>query len=242
MARTVPHFKLHASIQNHRKTAMLFADNDLLAIYVRIGILLIERFADRTDDFAIVSGGDLITLTGCQQVSGAVQRMKRVAACSPVVFLEPKRIYRMVRQDVQDDGTALPLDVCFLLRPGDDVTLISWGAMIHEVSAAADRLAERGVSVEIIDVATLKPLDTATILQSVEKTGRCVIVHEAALSGGWGAEIAARVAEYGLMSLLAPVKRVTGYDTVMPLFRLEEHYMPSVDRIVKAVDEVMAFS
>lgn len=160
----------------------------------------------------------------------------------PVVFLEPKRIYRLVKQSVPDNGEALPLDVCFVLRPGDDVTIVSWGAMLHEVRSAADHLMQRGVSAEIIDVATLKPLDTKTILESIEKTGRCVIVHEAALSGGLGAEIAAQVAEHGLMSLLAPVKRVTGYDTVMPLSRLERFYMPSADRIVNAVNAIMEFA
>jgi pyruvate dehydrogenase E1 component beta subunit len=160
----------------------------------------------------------------------------------PVVFLEPKRIYRLGKQSVPDDGEALPLDVCFVLRPGDDVSLVSWGAMIHDVVAAADQLSERGISAEIVDVATLKPLDARTILDSVEKTGRCVIVHEAALSGGWGAEIAARIVEHGLMSLLAPVKRVTGFDTIMPLYRLEDQYMPSVQRIVEAVDALMEFA
>ncbi len=99
-----------------------------------------------------------------------------------------------------------------------------------------------GVDAEIIDVRSIAPLDTQTLIESVNKTGRCVIVHEAALSGGWGAEIAARVAEHGLMSLLAPVKRVTGYDTIMPLFRLEHLYMPSIDRIAKAVNAVMEFA
>jgi pyruvate dehydrogenase E1 component beta subunit len=160
----------------------------------------------------------------------------------PVVFLEPKRIYRLRKQDVPDDGEALPLDVCFVLRPGSDITLVTWGAMTHETLQAADKLAERGISAEVIDVATLKPLDMHTILQSLEKTGRCVIVHEAARTGGFGAEIAANIAEKGLMSLMAPVKRVTGYDTVMPLFRLEQHYMPSVQRILDAVTETMEFA
>lgn len=159
----------------------------------------------------------------------------------PVVFLEPKRIYRLVKQEVPDTGEALPLDVCFVLRPGSDVSVVTWGAMTHEVMTAAERLAERDVSVEVIDVATLKPLDMNTILDSVEKTGRCVIVHEAALSGGWGAEIAAQLAEHGLLNLMAPIKRVAGYDTIMPLYRLEEHYMPSVDRIENAVNEVLEF-
>ena len=159
----------------------------------------------------------------------------------PVVFLEPKRIYRMVKQDVADDGHALPLDVCFVLRSGADVTLVTWGAMIHETIQAADALSSAGISAEVIDIATIKPLDIETILESVEKTGRCVIVHEAARSGGWGAEISAQLMERGLLSLLAPVQRVTGYDTVMPLFRLEDRYMPSVDRIVQAVHATLEF-
>ncbi len=153
----------------------------------------------------------------------------------PVIFLEPKRIYRMHKQEVADDGEALPLDVCFTLRDGTDVTLVTWGAMIHETLKAADQLEEEGISAEVIDVATIKPLDIETILQSVAKTGRCVIVHEAARTCGVGAEIAAQLAERGLMSLFAPVQRVTGYDTIMPLLRLEQHYLPSIARITAAV-------
>ncbi len=159
----------------------------------------------------------------------------------PVVFLEPKRVYRLVKQDLADDGESQPLDVCFVERQGDDITLVSWGAMLHETLQAAEELAAQGVSAEVIDVATLKPLDLRTILESVEKTGRCVIVHEAARSGGWGAEIAAGLAEHGLLSLLAPVQRVTGYDTVMPLFRLENHYLPSSARIVRAARQALEF-
>ncbi len=152
----------------------------------------------------------------------------------PVIFLEPKRVYRLVKQAVEDNGTALPLDVCFVLREGFDVTLVSWGAMIHETMTAADKLAASGVNAEVIDVATIKPLDINTILESVEKTGRCVIIHEAAKTCGVAAEIAAQLAEKGLMSLFSPIERVTGYDTVMPLFNLEKQYMPGVDRIVAA--------
>jgi len=159
----------------------------------------------------------------------------------PVVFLEPKRVYRLVREDVADDGAALPLDVCFTLREGSDITLVSWGAMLHETLQAADRLAADGVSAEVIDVATLKPLDADTILESVAKTGRCVVVQEAPLSGGLGGEIAARLADQGLLSLLAPVKRVAGYDTVMPLPRAEHRYMPSTARIVATAREVLAY-
>src|SRR5216684_1923196 len=160
----------------------------------------------------------------------------------PVVFLEPTRIYRAARGEVEDNGEALPLDVAFILREGRDVTLISWGAMVKETLAAAEALDAEGISAEVIDLATLKPYDEETLLSSVEKTGRCIIVHEAARTGGFGAEIAALIAERGLTSLLAPVARVTGYDTVMPLPRLEQHYMPSVDRIATAGRKACQFS
>jgi pyruvate dehydrogenase E1 component beta subunit len=160
----------------------------------------------------------------------------------PVVFLEPKRIYRSVKEAVEDDGTALPLDRAFVLREGADITLVTWGAMVVETMATAETLAERGIAAEVIDLATLKPLDALTVLDSVRKTGRCIIVHEAPLTAGLGAEISARVAEHALTSLLAPIRRVTGYDTVMPLPRLEARYMPGVDRILRAVEEAMAFT
>ena len=160
----------------------------------------------------------------------------------PVVFLEPKHAYRAPKEAVDDDGVALPLDRCFVLREGRDVTLVAWGAMISEVLAAADSLAEGRISAEVFDVATLKPLDMDTILTSVSRTGRCVIVHEAPLTGGFGGEIAAQLADRGLVDLLAPVKRVAGYDTVMPLPRLEDRYMPSPARILAAAHQVLEFA
>jgi pyruvate dehydrogenase E1 component beta subunit len=158
-----------------------------------------------------------------------------------VVFLEPTRLYRAAREDVTDDGSAMPLECCFLLRPGSDVTLVSWGAMLTETLEAGMRLSRDGIEAEVIDVATLKPLDSATILDSVARTGRLVIVHEAPLTCGFGAEIAARVAGAGLMHLLAPIERVTGYDTAMPYPRSEAWYMPSVERIVAAARRVMDY-
>jgi 2-oxoisovalerate dehydrogenase E1 component beta subunit len=159
----------------------------------------------------------------------------------PVVFLEPTRIYRAVKGEVLDNGEALPLDVAFVLREGRDLTLISWGAMVKDTLAAADELAAEGIDAEVIDLATLKPYDEDTVLASVAKTGRCVIVHEAARTGGFGAEIAGLIAERGLLSLLAPVMRVTGYDTIIPLPRLEQYYMPSVGRIVAAARKTRQF-
>jgi pyruvate dehydrogenase E1 component beta subunit len=159
----------------------------------------------------------------------------------PVVFLEPTRLYRLFKEDVEDSGEAWPLDRCDVLREGDDLTLVSWGAMLMEVMEAAGSLAERGISAEIVDLVTLKPYDTETILRSVQKTGRCVIVHEAARTAGFGAEIAAMLAEHAMTALLAPVERVTGYDVVMPLPRLEREYMPSVARILKACERTLAW-
>ncbi|HEX9646909.1 MAG TPA: alpha-ketoacid dehydrogenase subunit beta [Alphaproteobacteria bacterium] len=159
----------------------------------------------------------------------------------PLVFLEPKRLYRAAREQVDDDGAALPLDRCFVLREGGDVTLVSWGAMITETLAAAEALAKANVAAEVIDVATLKPPDMATILASVGKTGRCAIIHEAPLTGGYGGEIAARLAEQAILELVAPIRRVAGYDTVMPLSRLERHYMPSPARIAAAARDLLAY-
>ncbi|PKM09181.1 MAG: alpha-ketoacid dehydrogenase subunit beta [Gammaproteobacteria bacterium HGW-Gammaproteobacteria-4] len=158
----------------------------------------------------------------------------------PVIFMEPKRIYRQYKELVPDDGEALPLDVCFVLRDGHDVTLVTWGAHVKETLEAADALAGDGISAEVIDVATLKPLDFDTIHESVRKTGRCVIVHEAARTAGFGAEIAAQLAEKAMYDLLAPVERVTGYDVPIPLFRLEMKYLPSVEKIVAAVKRTLA--
>lgn len=158
----------------------------------------------------------------------------------PVVFLEPKRIYRAVREEVVDDGRALPLDRCFVLREGRDLTLVAWGAMIPVALQASAELAKEGVSVEVIDVATLKPLDCATLLDSVAKTGRCVIVHEAPPSFGPGAEIAAVLASEGLFSLLAPVLRVTAFDVPTPLPRLEELFLPALADVLEACRRAMA--
>jgi pyruvate dehydrogenase E1 component beta subunit len=157
----------------------------------------------------------------------------------PVMFLEPTRLYRYAKQELRDDGEALPLGQCFRLRDGDDVTLLSWGAMTVETLKAAEQLATEKINCDVLDVASLSPIDFESILDSVVKTGRLVIVHEAARHCGVGAEIAATVTEHALYDLLAPIRRVTGYDTIMPLYRLEHDYIPGVDRIVDTVRATM---
>lgn len=157
----------------------------------------------------------------------------------PVIFLEPKRIYRAHKQEVPDNGEALPLDKAFVLREGTDITLVSWGAMVPQTMKAADACAKANISVEVIDLATLKPIDTQTVLNSVRKTGRCVIVHEAARHCGVGAEVAAQIAEFALDSLFAPIQRVTGFDTIMPYYQLENAYLPNQKRILAAITTLM---
>ncbi|WP_137818056.1 alpha-ketoacid dehydrogenase subunit beta [Pseudomonas sp. 2FG] len=157
----------------------------------------------------------------------------------PVIFLEPTRLYRMNPQALVDDGRRLPLDTCFTLREGSDITLISWGASVHETLQAAAALAEQGVSAEVIDVACIKPLDLDTLEASVRKTGRCVIVHEAPRSCGVGAEIAASLYERVFLDLQAPIQRVTAPDIPPPLYRLEQLYIPGVEDILAACDTLL---
>lgn len=203
------------------------------------GIHAPEHHSESTEAlFAHIPGLRVVIPSSPQRAYGLL--LAAIRNPDPVVFLEPKRIYRAVTQTVADNGAALPLDTCFTLREGDDVTLISWGASMMETLQAADQLAGQGVSAEVIDVATISPLDRETLLCSVAKTGRAVIVHEACRSGGVGAEIAASIAEAAFLDLQAPIVRVTGYDTVMPYYRNEQNYLPQVADIVEAVEQVIA--
>lgn len=204
------------------------------------GIRAIEHHSESPEAmFAHIPGLRVVTPSSPARAYGLL--LAAIRDPDPVVFLEPTRLYRAAREEVEDDGVALPLDRCFLLREGSDITLVTWGAMTKETLAAADTLAGEGISVEVIDVATLKPLDSDSVLESVAKTGRCVIIHEAPMTAGFGAEIAARIAERGLISLLAPIERITGWDTVMPLPRLEQHYLPGEARILAAARRIMAY-
>lgn len=153
----------------------------------------------------------------------------------PVIFLEPIRLYRSVKEDVGEGPIRVPIGSAAIERQGSDVTLISYGAMMKECRQAAAVLAAEDVSVELVDVRSLVPLDVPTIVGSVEKTGRAVVVTEAPRTGGFASEIVAVIQEQALFSLEAPVQRVTGWDTVFPLKRGEGLYLPSVDRVTRAV-------
>jgi 2-oxoisovalerate dehydrogenase E1 component beta subunit len=204
------------------------------------GIRAPEHHSESTEAlFAHIPGLRVVVPSSPERAYGLL--LAAIRDPDPVVFLEPTRIYRSGKAQVEDNGEALPLDIAFVLREGGDVTLVSWGAMLKETLAAADALSEEGIAAEVIDLATLKPYDEDTVLASVTKTGRCVIVHEAARTGGFGGEIAALIAERALLSLLAPVGRVTGYDAIVPLPRLEQHYLPSVARIADAARACVRF-
>lgn len=205
------------------------------------GIRAIEHHSESPEAmFAHVPGLKVVIPSSPARAYGLL--LSAIRDPDPVVFLEPTRLYRAAREEVADDGADLALQRCFVLRHGRDVTLVSWGASIKEVLEAAEQLAAENIQADVIDVATLKPLDAVTILESVSRTGRLVIVHEAPITCGYGAEIAARVAGRALTSLLAPIERVAGYDTMMPYPRMEASYMPSTGRITAAARRAMAYT
>lgn len=158
----------------------------------------------------------------------------------PVVFFEPKRVYRAFREEVPEDEYTVPIGEAKVVSEGTDLTLVTWGATVFQALEALDTLPE-DVSVELIDMRTIYPIDIDTIAESVEKTGRCVVVHEAPKTAGMGAEIATIVQERCFLHLEAPVQRVCGFDTIMPYYKLELDYLPDAERIAAGVKECMAY-
>jgi pyruvate dehydrogenase E1 component beta subunit len=154
----------------------------------------------------------------------------------PVVFLEPTRLYRLIKEDVPEVEYTVPLGKARTVRQGKDVTVIAWGSMLHRTVQAVE-----GFDAEVIDLMTLSPFDEEAVLQSAKKTGRVVIVQEAPSMCGLGSEISATVAEFAMLHLKAPVIRVTGYDVVMPLPKLEDHYLPTVEKIRKGIETVLKY-
>lgn len=160
----------------------------------------------------------------------------------PVVYFEPKALYRAFREEVPEDEETMELGRSRIAREGKDITLISYGAMLHETMQAASALHEKhGIEAEVIDLMTIAPLDDALFIESARKTGRVVVIHEAPRSFGPGAEVAARLVEKSFLYLEAPIRRVTGFDLVIPLFQREKAYLPGVGRIVRAVRETLDF-
>jgi pyruvate dehydrogenase E1 component beta subunit len=154
----------------------------------------------------------------------------------PVVFLEPTRLYRLIKEDVPESDYTVQLGKARTVRPGKDVTVIAWGSMLHRTLQAIE-----GFDAEVIDLMTLSPFDEEAVLQSAKKTGRVVIVHEAPETGGLGAELSATIAQHAMLHLKAPIVRVTGYDVVMPLPKLEDYYLPSIEKIRKGIENVLKY-
>lgn len=215
---------------NHRYTAPM-----VIRIPYGGGIGAAEHHSESTEAiYAHLPGIKVVVPSTPKDARGLL--LAAIEDPDPVVFLEPIRLYRAVKEEVPEIYYRVDIGPVRVERPGDDITLIAWGSMMREARQAASVLEDAGVSVEVLDLRTLSPLDRDGIAASVEKTGRAVVIHEAPLTAGLGAEVAATIGERCLYSLKSPVRRVTGWDTIFPLKRSEHHYLPSVDRIVAAAE------
>lgn len=218
---------------NHRYTAPM-----VIRMPYGGGIGAAEHHSESTEAiYAHIPGVKVVVPSTPKDARGLM--LAAIEDPDPVIFLEPIRSYRAVKEEIPEIYYTTDIGPLRVEREGDDITLISWGAMMKETRQAASVLEENGVSVEVLDLRTLSPLDRDGIATSVDKTGRAVIVHEAPLTAGVGAEVAATIQERCLFSLQAPVARVAGWDTIFPLKRSEHHYLPSVDRIVAAAERTL---
>jgi pyruvate dehydrogenase E1 component beta subunit len=201
------------------------------------GIKALEHHSDSPEAYFVHTPGLKVVMPSTpKDAKGLI--VAAIRDPDPVIFFEPKRIYRAIKEEVPEEDYVIPIGKARLVQEGSDITIITYGAMVRECEQAANLL--EGVSVEIIDLRTLSPMDTEAIVNSVNKTGRAVVVHEAQSSCGVGAEIVARIMEGAVLSLEAPVKRVTGADIIVPLPKLEEGYIIDENKIAEAVKEVMS--
>ena len=218
---------------NHRFTAPL-----VIRVPFGGGIGAAEHHSESTEAiYAHIPGLKVVVPSTPSDARGLL--LAAIEDPDPVLFLEPIRLYRAVKEEVPELYYTTEIGPLRVEREGEDITVVSWGAMMKEARAAATRLEESGVSVEVLDLRTLSPIDADGIARSATKTGRVVVVHEAPRTAGMGAEVAAIVQERALYSLTAPVRRVTGWDTIFPLKRSEGHYLPTVDRIVRVAQETL---
>jgi pyruvate dehydrogenase E1 component beta subunit len=205
------------------------------------GIRAIEEHSESTEALFIHTPGLKVVIPSTPRLARSLL-VSAIRDPDPVIFLEPTRAYRSPREEVPEDEETFPLGVARVVQPGDDLTLITWGAMLHVAMRAVEQAREEyGYSVEVLDLLTLSPADMATVLASVQKTGRVVVVHEAPRTLGFGAELIARINEQALLSLEAPIRRVTGYDVPVPLYARETAYLPDEERILQAIEETLHF-
>jgi len=205
------------------------------------GVRALEHHSEsREATYAHLPGSKVVTPSGPRNARALL--LAAIRDPDPVVFMEPKHSYRAFREEVPDEEEIMPIGQCQVVQEGTDLTLVSWGAMMRPtLKAAAEVEKKHGVSIEIIDVLTISPLDGDTIVESVTRTGRCVVVQEAPRSYGVSSEIVARINDKAFLYLEAPVARLTGYDVVTPYFGREKSYMPNAPRVVDAIEETLAF-
>ncbi|MCC5579929.1 alpha-ketoacid dehydrogenase subunit beta [Microtetraspora sp. AC03309] len=214
-----------------------------LPVVVRIpcggGIGAVEHHSESPEAYFTHTAG--LRVMACSNPADAYTMIQDAVRCDdPIIFFEPKRRY-WDKAEVDLAAPGLPLDKARTVRQGADVTLLAYGPMVKTCLAAATAAEEDGRNVEVIDLRSLNPLDMDVITESVRRTGRCVVVHEAPVFSGFGAELAARVSEHCFYNLEAPVLRVGGFSTPYPPSRLEEHYLPDLDRVLDAIDRVFAY-
>jgi pyruvate dehydrogenase E1 component beta subunit len=204
------------------------------------GIGAVEHHSESPEaQFAHTPG---LKVVACSNpVDGYWMIQQAIAHDDPVIFLEPKRQYHADKAEIDEDATPDPLFVSRVVRSGDDVTLLAYGPLVKVCLASAEAAATEGRSVEVIDLRTLSPLDMGPVVESVRRTGRAVVAHEAHVNLGMGAELAARITEECFYSLEAPVLRVGGFDTPYPPARVEEEWLPDLDRVLDAVDRSLGF-
>jgi pyruvate dehydrogenase E1 component beta subunit len=199
------------------------------------GVKALEHHSESTEAiFSQIPGLKVVVPSSPRIAKGLL--LSSIRDPNPVVFLEPTRLYRLIKEEVPESDYTIPLGKARIAREGKDVTLIAWGSMLQRTVQAVE-----GYDAEVIDLMTLSPFDEEAVLQSVKKTGRVVIVHEAPSMCGLGAELSATIAEHAMLHLKAPILRVTGLDVVMPLPKLEDYYLPTVDKIRAAIETVMQY-
>jgi pyruvate dehydrogenase E1 component beta subunit len=205
------------------------------------GVRALEHHSEsREATYAHLPGSKVVTPSGPRNARALL--LAAIRDPDPVVFMEPKHSYRAFREEVPDEEEVMPIGKCQVVQEGTDLTLVSWGAMMRPaLKAAAEVEKKHGVSIEIVDVLTISPLDGDTIVESVAKTGRCVVVQEAPRSYGVSSEIVARINDKAFLYLEAPVARLTGYDVVTPYFGREKSYLPNTGRVVRALEETLEF-
>lgn len=205
------------------------------------GVKALEHHAESMESMFLQAPGIKVVIPSTPYYAKGLM-LAAIEDNDPVIFLEPLKLYRSIKEEVPEEYYTLPIGKARVARKGNDVTIVTYGSLVKTCVEAAEQLnVQRMADVEVIDLLSLAPLDFETVANSVTRTGRLVIVHEAPQTAGLGAEIAARVAERCLLSLKGPVVRVTGFDTVIPLAKMESLYIPDVSRVVKGVRKVMEF-